>query len=79
MKEIFASSDPGEIAFLQSVFEDAGIKIFLFDQHTSQMLGGLGGGFTPCRIMVSESDYEAALDILDEIDAQLDAEEQDDE
>ncbi len=79
MKEIFTSSDPGEIAFLQSVFEDAGIKIFLFDQHTSQMLGALVGGFSPCRIMVSESDYESALDVLDDIDAQLDAEEQDDD
>ena len=79
LKEIFASTDPVEISFLQSIFEDAGIKIHLFDSHTNAILGSVAGGFSPCRIMVSESDYETALDLLDELDAQLDAEEQEDD
>jgi hypothetical protein len=76
LKEIFSSNDPGEIAFLQSIFQDAGIQIFLFDQHTNSIAGGFAGGFAPCRIMVSESDFETALDLLDDLDEQLAAEDE---
>jgi hypothetical protein len=79
LKEIFSSNDPGEIAFLRSIFEDAGIAIFLFDEHTNSIAGGFAGGFAPCRIMVSESDFEEAMDVLDDIDEQLAAEDDDDD
>lgn len=71
MKEIFCTSDPGELAFLKSVFESVGIPIFLFDEHTSHILGGFGAGFTPCRIMVSDSDFEAANLLLDDLEEEL--------
>lgn len=67
MKEIFQTNDLAEIALLRSVFDAAGIPLFLFDEHANAMLGGFGG-WTPCRIMVSDSDYEDALDLLDSLE-----------
>ncbi len=70
MREILQTDDPFEIALLKSVFEAADIPIFFFDEHASTALGGLGG-WTPCRVMVSDSDYEDAMDILDALDEEF--------
>ena len=70
MREILQTDDPVEIALLKSVFEAANIPIFLFDEHANSMMGGIAG-WTPCRIMVSDSDYEDALDILDDLDEEF--------
>lgn len=67
MIEILQTDDPMELALLKSAFEAAGIPLFVFDEHTSNALGGYGA-WTPCRVMVSDSDYDAAMDLLDELD-----------
>lgn len=67
MIEILQTDDPMEIALLRSAFEAAGIPIFVFDEHASTALGGFGT-WTPCRVMVSDSDYDAAMDLLDRLD-----------
>lgn len=67
MREIFQTDDLAEIALLKSLFKSAGIQIFLFDELASANLGSFGA-WTPCRIMVSDSDYEAALDVLDSVE-----------
>ena len=65
MQEVYRTTDPGEIALLKSVFESAGINVFLFDEHTSA-LGSLAAGYMPCRFMVVEEEYEDACKILEE-------------
>jgi len=55
-----------EVAFIKSVFADAGIPIALFDEHTSSVLAGMIGDI-PCRIMLLDDDlYDDALDLLED-------------
>ena len=67
MKEILRTDDPMELALLKSIFEAAGIPLFIFDENASSALGSFGA-WTPSRVMVSESDYDQALDLLDKMD-----------
>jgi hypothetical protein len=61
MKEIYRSTDPVEVALLTSVFESAGIRLFTFDNTLAMDLG-----YSPCRFMVLDEDYDDACDILDD-------------
>ena len=66
MKEIYRTSNMGEIALLQSVFQSENIPVALFDQMSSQMFGGALG---ECRIMLlNENDYEDACALLAELE-----------
>lgn len=68
MREIFRTSDPVEISFLKSVFQEADIPVVLFDEFTSQMLSGILGDEIPCRIMVlDDDDYEDAVAIINDV------------
>lgn len=68
MREIFRTSDPVEISFLKSVFQEADIPVVLFDEFTSQMLSGILGDEIPCRIMVlDDDDYEDAVTIINDV------------
>ncbi|MFH1157488.1 MAG: methyltransferase [Pseudomonadota bacterium] len=66
MREIFRSTDLAEIAMLTSVFKAAGLQLFPFDEYTNAIGGGLLGGFSPCRFMVLDEEYEDACEILKE-------------
>jgi len=63
MKELYRTTNQSEIAVLKSVFESAGIKVFLFDEYANS-LGIMGGGYAPCRFMVVEDEYDDACDVL---------------
>jgi len=66
MKEIYRTSNMGEIALLKSVFQSEGLPITTLDEVTSQTFGGM---FGTCRIMLlNENDYEDACDILTELE-----------
>lgn len=64
MKEVYRTTNPGEVALLKSVFESAGIELFLFDEHANSM--GIYGGWAPCRFMVVDDEYEDACKLLAE-------------
>lgn len=72
MKEVLRIDNPAEVAVLKSVFEAAGIPLFVFDEHTSSIMGGLGG-WTPCRLMVPDSEEEDALRLIEEFYHQTEA------
>jgi len=63
MRELFRTTQLGEIALMQSVFAAADIKLFLFDEHMNS-LGGIFTGFAPCRFMVLDDEYAEAREIL---------------
>lgn len=66
MKEIYRTSNMGEIAFLKSVFQSEDIPITTLDEMTSQTFGGM---FGTCRIMLlDDNDYENARTILTELE-----------
>ncbi len=59
MKEIYRSADPVEVSLLTSVFDSAGVQLFTFDNTLA-----MGLGYSPCRFMVLEEDYDDACEIL---------------
>lgn len=66
MKEIYRTSNMGEIALLKSVFQSEDIPITTLDEMTSQMFGGM---FGICRIMLlNDNDYEDACALLAEME-----------
>jgi hypothetical protein len=65
MKEIYRTTNPAEIAVLKSVFESAGIELFLFDEYANS-LGVMGADYAPCRFMVLDEEYEDACAVLRE-------------
>ena len=65
MREIFRSTNPAEIALLKSVFKSSGVQLFPFDEYTHAVGGGILGGFSPCRLMVLDEEYNNACDILE--------------
>ena len=62
MKEIARSTDPVRLSFLTALLSDGGVEVVLFDTHTSIVQGSLG--VIPQRLMVTDDDYDAAVDIL---------------
>lgn len=66
MKEIYRTSNIGEIALLKSVFQSEDIPIATFDEMSNQMFGGM---FGTCRIMLlDDDDYEDACALLAELE-----------
>jgi len=64
MREIYSTTNPAEIAVLKSVFESAGIKLFLFNEQINSMQ--IYGAWTPCRFMVVDEEYDDACEVLKE-------------
>ena len=69
MKEIYTTSDAGEKAFLKSLFQDVGIPLTFSNAAKGEQ----------CQVMVSDADFEAACEIIDQYLDDLDAEEEDDD
>ena len=70
MEELYTSTDPVEISYLKLRLEQAGLKIFCLDNHTSLMEGSLG--ILPTRIMVAQEYYHDAKQLLAALLAEAD-------
>jgi len=69
MREVLRSNEPVVISFAQAVLKQAGIAIFVADQHMSVVEGSIGA--FPRRLLVDSLDWAAARRVLG--DAGLDA------
>ena len=65
MVELIRTADPVLLSWLDMIFRERGIKIVVFDEHTSTVYGG-ALAMVPRRIMVDEDDLPAARRILAE-------------
>lgn len=72
MREIFRTADPAEIAFLKWLFQEAGIPLFLFDEHASAMAIAWS---EECRVMVSDGDFDRAVELLNSVEEEMSAHE----
>ena len=63
MKELLRTNDIVKLSWLQAYLADARIEVIVLDQCTSILEGSAGA--IPRRLMVSNDDYDAALDLLD--------------
>lgn len=70
MRTIIATTNPVTINFAEAVLKSEGIPSFIMDQHQSMIEGSIG--VIPRRLCVVDSDYEAALELLEQ--AELGAE-----
>lgn len=59
MKELLRSTDPTIIAFASALLRGERIECFELDVNMSILEGGIG--IFPRRLMVRDTDYEAAL------------------
>jgi len=64
MKELIRTNDIVFLSWLQAALADAGIDALVFDQHTSALEGSIGA--LPRRVMVTERDFERALQIANQ-------------
>ena len=65
MKEVYTSVNLVDISHIRLRLEQAGLRVFCLDQHTSLMEGSLG--ILPTRIMVTDEDYHVAVQIIEAI------------
>ena len=63
MIELIRTADPVLVSWLDMIFRQRGIKMVVFDEHTSTVYGG-ALALVPRRIMVGEDDLPAAQRIL---------------
>ncbi|HLJ64461.1 MAG TPA: DUF2007 domain-containing protein [Stellaceae bacterium] len=66
MKELIRSNDPVRLSWLQALLAASGIKVVVFDTHTSVLEGSIGA--IPRRLMVADADHQAARALLDDIE-----------
>lgn len=64
MKEVIRTNDMVKLSWLRALLADAGIEAVLLDQHTSVLEGSAGA--IPRRLVVDESDYARAVQVLSE-------------
>lgn len=62
MKELMRTTDPTQIAYATALLEGEGIKAFVMDVHMSVLEGSIG--VFPRRLMVHDTQYDAAYRIL---------------
>ncbi|PIV77964.1 MAG: hypothetical protein COW54_11900 [Rhodobacteraceae bacterium CG17_big_fil_post_rev_8_21_14_2_50_63_15] len=62
MKQLLRSNDPTAIAFAQALLQGEGIDCFEMDVNMSMLEGSIG--IFPRRLMVADSDYDAARETL---------------
>ena len=69
MKELLRSTDPTIIAFASALLAGEDIDCFQMDVNMSILEGGIG--IFPRRLMVRETDYDAALRAMKDNDIDL--------
>ncbi len=62
MKELLRTNDPVLLTWLAALLRDQGVESVVFDTHTSVLEGSANA--IPRRMMVIDSDYDAARRIL---------------
>ena len=62
MKQLLSTNDMTEIAFAQALLQGEGITVFEMDVNISILEGSVG--ILPRRLMVADSDFEWAVEIL---------------
>ncbi len=62
MLTVFSSTDPVDLSFAKSILSSVGISPYEADVHTSNIEGSIG--IFPKRLMVVESDFDAAHQAL---------------
>jgi hypothetical protein len=68
MIELVRTGDPVLLSWLDMIFRQHGIKMVVFDEHTSTVYGG-ALALIARRIMVDESDLAAARQILQQAES----------
>jgi hypothetical protein len=69
MKQILYSQDLFKMNIIKHMLEENGIFCAIFDMRTSQ--GGLGLVNPQARLMVNDEDFERALELIKEAEAQI--------
>ncbi len=69
MKELLRSTDPTVIAFASALLEGEDIDCFQMDVNMSVLEGGIG--IFPRRLMVRDSDHDAACRVMTDNDIPL--------
>lgn len=69
MKEIFRTTDPVRLTWLQALLRDAGIESFVLDANMSVLEGSVG--ILPRRLMVVDEDETMARAVLTESGEEL--------
>ncbi len=69
MKELLRSNDLIHLSWIRSIFKEAGIQIFIMDEHMSVLEGSANA--IPRRVMVSEQDHAQALRLMKSAKSEL--------
>jgi hypothetical protein len=67
--EILRSNDLVHLSWIRSIFKEAGIQIFVMDEHMSVLEGSANA--IPRRVMVSEQDHAQALRLMKSAKSEL--------
>ena len=70
MKELLRSYDVVHLSWINSVFDESNIPIFVMDEQMSVLEGSANA--IPRRAMVSEEDHAQAVKILEDAQSKLD-------
>ena len=62
MKELLRTNDLVRLSYLEALLRGEGIELFIMDGHISAAEAGIS--LFPRRLMVRESEYDAACDLL---------------
>jgi len=66
MKEIYTHYDSTRVGYFKSLIENAGIPVFVRNQHAdASMFGLVGAMFNPVLCVTNDKDYGAAKEIID--------------
>lgn len=64
MKELLRTNDIVLVSYVKTILDDVGIATFELDVNTSTLEGSIG--ILPCRVMVVESQWDEAVDLLED-------------
>jgi hypothetical protein len=70
LKELLRSNDLVYLSWIRSIFKEAGIQIFVMDEHMSVLEGSANA--IPRRVMVSEHDHVQAMKVMKNAKSRLD-------
>ena len=69
MKELFSTNDITKFVYAETILNSNDIVSFTLDENISVLEGSIG--ILPRRLMVLESDYQQALDLLEDFGLDL--------
>ena len=69
MKELFSTNDITKFVYAETILNSNDIVSFTLDENISVLEGSIG--ILPRRLMVLESDYEQALELLEDFGLDL--------